>query len=495
MIASMFLVAEFQCKAGPPPGKIKAPAAGKQSKSIATASPPKTDSAAPPKAPTKSPPMAVTSAHPKRTNAAAPPKTGATAPQKTATAAPQKTSTAASQKTARAAAPQTATAAPQKTARAAAPQTPTAAPQKTLKASPPKADTAAPQKKVLANPQKTAAVQKVAPTSQSNFSQANIPNVARKVTFKNSQGSDALRPPCSRSTSSSSVSSPVSKGVIVVPKAALRKVAQTALAAEPAPATPPPRIRLNISPVPESRQNIDDDPLNEAKARLIALQGFFAAGSPTDENNLDNPENQEDHDEEQQSAPEHEDGEEEDPEEDAESDDGTASALVLTHDMEKDLEEILEEQPDPQEGPTVEHDAEEDDDELELEAAEQIADAAALEEPEKENEEEQDEEHEENEEDKQDLATAVNATSDNALRNSTTHNAKWKKFVRACSNRKKFPVALSETFLKDPIDLFSVWLDNGENLERCVAIVQRKASKKTESKTLWTQAGSRIQGL
>ena len=46
-----------------------------------------------------------------------------------------------------------------------------------------------------------------------------------------------------------------------------------------------------------------------------------------------------------------------------------------------------------------------------------------------------------------------------------SHKKEWDEFTRACSNRKKFPIQLSNHLQRDKVDLFNQWLACSKNMK------------------------------
>ncbi|CAK9040577.1 unnamed protein product [Durusdinium trenchii] len=85
------------------------------------------------------------------------------------------------------------------------------------------------------------------------------------------------------------------------------------------------------------------------------------------------------------------------------------------------------------------------------------------------------------------LVPVVESTSEGtvALRNSVTNKRDWDKFCRQASCRSKFPVALSEHFVNNKLDLFNLWLDNNKSWEKCKVEVERRAELEHQSVRGW----------
>lgn len=66
-----------------------------------------------------------------------------------------------------------------------------------------------------------------------------------------------------------------------------------------------------------------------------------------------------------------------------------------------------------------------------------------------------------------------------------TNKREWDKFCRQAGCRSKFPVALSDHFVNNKLDLFNLWLDNGQSWEKCVVEVQRKAELEHQAVRGW----------
>ena len=56
-------------------------------------------------------------------------------------------------------------------------------------------------------------------------------------------------------------------------------------------------------------------------------------------------------------------------------------------------------------------------------------------------------------------------------RKGSTNKKEWDTFSRQCCDRKKFPVALSSHLQRDKVDLFYLWLDNGQDLKKPPSLI------------------------
>lgn len=67
-----------------------------------------------------------------------------------------------------------------------------------------------------------------------------------------------------------------------------------------------------------------------------------------------------------------------------------------------------------------------------------------------------------------------------------SHKPEWDAFVRSAANRKKFPVALAETFNSQKVELFNMWLDSGKDWNRTQLLVERQSEMRNQSIKGWT---------
>lgn len=47
-----------------------------------------------------------------------------------------------------------------------------------------------------------------------------------------------------------------------------------------------------------------------------------------------------------------------------------------------------------------------------------------------------------------------------------SHPAAWAQFTRLCKNKSSFPVTLSEKYNRNKGDLFAMWMENSQDLEK-----------------------------
>ncbi|CAE7837005.1 unnamed protein product [Symbiodinium sp. CCMP2592] len=81
------------------------------------------------------------------------------------------------------------------------------------------------------------------------------------------------------------------------------------------------------------------------------------------------------------------------------------------------------------------------------------------------------------------IASAAKTAEEVTKRNSTTNKREWDVFSRQCLDRKKFPVSLASHLQRDKTDLFNLWLDNNQDLQKVAIVVERSVEQKTTSRS------------